>query len=168
MSGGAGTLPTLVLETSTVGHEGPRETGETDGGGGKAGDQHNDEEDCSGWRRDPSTPVPETTLVFPECQHKTREMGGGREEAWPGVGIYERKEVAKTGEQVASGKEEEVGIRPDRKRTRSGMRLERKKIRLEFRPTRKKKGAEADRPGPTRKRANRTGTRSSQTDPDKD
>ena len=36
-SDGAGTLPTPVLETSAVGHESPRETGETEGSGGKAG-----------------------------------------------------------------------------------------------------------------------------------
>ena len=37
-SGGAATFPTLILETSVVGHESPREPGETDGGGGKASD----------------------------------------------------------------------------------------------------------------------------------
>ena len=79
-------------------------------GGGKAGDQHDDEDDCSGSRQDPSTPVPETTAFVPECQYKTREMGGGCEEAWPGVGIYERKQVAKTGEEAERGKQEGVGI----------------------------------------------------------
>ena len=49
-------------------------------------------------------------MVVPECQHQTGEMGGGCEEAWPGVGEYERKEVAKTSEEAESGKEEGVGI----------------------------------------------------------
>mgnify|MGYP000111307983 FL=1 len=44
-----------------------------------------------------------------QCQHKTGEMGGGREEAWPGAGIY-KKEVTKTGEEAGSGKEKGVGI----------------------------------------------------------
>ena len=56
---------------------------------------------------------------MPECQHKTREMGGGREEEWPGAGIYKKKEVTKTGEEVESNNEEGVGIRPNRKTTRS-------------------------------------------------
>ena len=86
-SGGTGTLPTPVLETLMVGHEGPRETEKTDGGGGKAGNRDENEDDCTGWRRDPSTLVLKTTAVVPECQHKTGKMGGGREEAWPKAGI---------------------------------------------------------------------------------
>ena len=49
-TGGVKILPTPILVTSTVGHEGPHETGETDGGGKKVGDQDDDEEDCSGRR----------------------------------------------------------------------------------------------------------------------
>ena len=31
-------------------------------------------------------------VVAPECGHKTREMGGGREDARPRAGAYERTE----------------------------------------------------------------------------
>ena len=65
-SGGVGTIPIPVLKTSEVGHEGPRETRETEGGGGKAGDQNEDEEDFNGHRRDPLILVPTTTTVVPE------------------------------------------------------------------------------------------------------
>ena len=46
-TGGVEILPTPVLATSMVGHEGPHETGETDGGGKKVGDQDDDEEGSS-------------------------------------------------------------------------------------------------------------------------
>ena len=63
---------------------------ETDGGGGKAGNQNGEEEVRSGRRRDPSTPGPETSAVASERGHKTGEMGGGREDEMPGVGEREK------------------------------------------------------------------------------
>ena len=82
-SNGAATLHPPALEAPAVGPSAdvrPRATG---GSGGKAGNQDDDEgndEDCGGWRQDSSIPGPETTAVVPECQRKTGEMRGGREE----------------------------------------------------------------------------------------
>ena len=73
------------------------------GGGGKAGNLIDEEKDRSGRRRDSSTPRPETTVVAAECGHKTREMGGGCEDARPGAGANE-----KTGEEARSHNEEGV------------------------------------------------------------
>ena len=84
-------------------------------------------------RRDPSIPGPETTAVAPECGYKTREMGGGREDARPRAGEYGRTEG-----EGGSGNEERVGNRPNRK-------VKREKI-----------GAGAGEPGPTRRRAGKT------------
>ena len=92
---------------------GPRETEETDDGGGKAGNRDEEEEDCSGRRRDPSTPTPETTVVAPKCQHKTGEMGSGREDVRPRAGMCKKTEG-----EVRSGNKETVVNRPDRKATR--------------------------------------------------
>jgi hypothetical protein len=64
----------------------------TDDGGAKVGNRNYEEEDRSGQKRDPSTPGPDTTAVVPECQHKTGEMGGDREEAWPRMGMHEKTE----------------------------------------------------------------------------
>ena len=58
-----------------------------------------------------------------------------------------------TGEEAGSGKEEGVGIRTDRKKTRSVIRLEWKTIRAELWPTWKNKGAGANRLGPIQERA---------------
>jgi hypothetical protein len=136
-SGGAATLHTSVLGT-TAAHPSARVRPRvTDDGGGKAGNRNYEEEDRSGRRRDPSTPGLETTAVAPEYGHKTREMGGGCEEVWPGMGMHE-----KTEEKARNSKEERVGNRPDRKMNRSVIRLD----------MRKKKGAGADRPSPTGKR----------------
>ena len=138
-SGGSGTLSTPVLESPVAGPRADVRPRVADGGRGKEGDRNNEEneETSSERRRGSSTPSPETTAVAPECGHKTGEMSGGREDARPGAGAY-----GKTGEEAGSKHEEGVGIRPDRKMTRSMIRLERKK-----------KGAGADRPSPTRKRA---------------
>ena len=144
-SGGVGTLPTPVLETPAVGHEGPRETGETNGGDGKACNRNDEDEDRSGQRQDPSTPGPETTAVVPECQHKTGEMRGGREEVWPGESTYEEDAGPGMGVyegsdgKARSGKEERVADRPDRKTKR------------------KKSEAGAGQPGPNRRKPTRPG-----------
>ena len=53
---------------------------EKNGGGGKAGNRNDKEEVRSGWRRDPSTPGPETSAVASERGHKTEETAGGGEE----------------------------------------------------------------------------------------
>ena len=123
----------------------PRATG---GGGGKVGNQDDDEgndEDCGGWRQDSSTPGPETTAVVPECQRKTGEMRGGREEVWPGESTYEEDAGPGMGVyegsdgKARSGKEERVGDRPDRKTKR------------------KKSEAGAGQPGPNRRKPTRPG-----------
>ena len=96
-SDGIGTFPTPILETLAAGPKSPRETGETEGGGNKAGsrdDDTNNVETSSGRRRDPSTQVPETLAVAPERQHRTGEMGGGREEMWPEGSIHGGKDMA--------------------------------------------------------------------------
>ena len=78
MSDVAETSSTPVLDTSTVGPESPRETGQTEGNGSKEGSRNDDkdsEETNSGRTQDPLTPVSETSAVAPERQHKTGEMG---------------------------------------------------------------------------------------------
>ena len=68
-------------------------------------------------------------MVVPECQHKTGEMCGGREEvwprestyeedAWPGMSVYEGSDG-----KARSGKEERVGTDPTGRR--SGRRVKR-------------------------------------------
>ena len=81
------------------------------------------------------TPRPETTAVALECGHKTREMGAGRDEVWPGAGTYEedarpRTSISKgTEEEAGSGNEERVGNQPDRKTNWSVIRHDRKTTR---------------------------------------
>ena len=79
----------------------------TDGGGGKAGDRNENEED-------PSTLGPETSAVV--YQHETGEMGGGCKDARPGVGTCVRTE-----REARSGKEERVWNQLDRKMNQSIM-----------------------------------------------
>ena len=88
-SGGAGSLPTPILEAPMAGPSAGMRLSATGGDGGKAGIRNDDDEDWCGRRQDPSTPGPETTAVVPECRHKTVEKGGGHEEAWPGESTCE-------------------------------------------------------------------------------
>jgi hypothetical protein len=108
----------------------------TDGGGGKAGDHERDmgegaeqatlsacgkrtaveeadcyggyEDDRSGQREDPSTPGPETSAVARGCGRKTREKGGGHEEARPGMGTDGRT-GGKAGSRDREGRTEDTG-----------------------------------------------------------
>ena len=64
-----------VLETSAVAPVCQRETGETEGGGGKT-KAHQEEEEDRG-RKDIPTLVLETSAVAPVCQRETEEMKGG-------------------------------------------------------------------------------------------
>ena len=143
-SGGVGTLPTPVQETPASGPRAGVRPRVTDGGGGKVGnrdDDKNNDEDCSGRRQDPLTPGPETSAVMPECQRKTREMGGGHEEAWPGESTHEEDAGPRMGVyegsdgEAQSGNKERVGNQPDQKMVR------------------KNNGAGAGKPGPNRRRA---------------
>ena len=77
------TFHTPVLETPATGPRAGVRPRETDGGSGKAGNRNDEEEVRSGRRRDPLTPGPETSAVVPERGHKTREMGGVREDERP-------------------------------------------------------------------------------------
>ena len=69
------TFPTSILETSAVATECQRETGETEGGGGKTKAHHEEEEDRG--RKNIPTPVLETSAVAPVCQRETGETEGG-------------------------------------------------------------------------------------------
>ena len=69
------TFSTLVLESSAVAPVCKRETGETEGGGGKTKAQHEGQEDRG--RKGIPTPVLETSAVAPVCQRETRETKGG-------------------------------------------------------------------------------------------
>jgi hypothetical protein len=137
-SGNAATLHTSVLGTTAAGPNARMRPRVTDDGDGKAGNRNYEEEHRSGRKRDPLTPGPETTAVVPECQPKTGELGGGREEAWPGMGMH-----AKTEGEARNSKEERVRNQPDREMTWSVIRFD----------MRKKKGAGADRPSLTWKKA---------------
>ena len=93
-SEGAATFPTPLRETSAAGSESPSEPGDSEGGGGKAGDLDNNKsftERSKRRRRESPTPVPETSAVAPERQHKTEEMGGGREETRLTTSIHGRR-----------------------------------------------------------------------------
>ena len=95
-------------------HESQRETGDTEGGSGKAKDQANKDNDneAVGPRRDLPTPVLEASAVVPESQHETGEIEGGGEEMRVEADTYEG-DVAD--EEAESGKEGRVGNRSDRK-----------------------------------------------------
>ena len=139
-SGGAGSLPTPILEAPMAGPSAGMRLSATGGDGGKAGNG-NEKEDWSGRRQDPLTPGPETSAVVLECQRETGEMGGDREEVRPGESAYE-DEYAGPGMGVyggsdgedRSGNEERVGNRPDRNTAR------------------KKKRVRAGEPGPNRRK----------------
>ena len=74
-SDGVETFPTPILETSAVGPESPRETRETEGGGGKACNRQDDKEN-DGAGTFP-TPILETSAVGPESPCETGETEGG-------------------------------------------------------------------------------------------
>ena len=69
------TFLTPDLETSAVAPLCQRETGETEGGGGKTKAHHEEEEDRG--RKDFPTPILETSAVAPLCQRETGETEGG-------------------------------------------------------------------------------------------
>ena len=66
---GTKTILAPVPEALAVGPQSRRETGETEGGGGKAKDV--DDETEEGGREDPSTPIPDTSAVRPKSRRET-------------------------------------------------------------------------------------------------
>ena len=74
---GVGTFPTPILETSAIGHESPREPGETEDGG--AGNQDNNQEN-DGVGTFP-TPILKTLAVGHEIPREPGETEGGSDKA---------------------------------------------------------------------------------------
>ena len=74
-SDGVGTIPTTILETSAVGPDSPRETGETEGGSGKAAYRDEDKEHDD--VRTFPTRIIETLATDPESPRETGETEGG-------------------------------------------------------------------------------------------
>ena len=116
-SGGPATLHASFLEPTAAGPSARMRPMVTGGGGGKAGYQDDDEgndEDCGGRRQGSSTPGPETTAVVPECQRKTGEMRGGREEVWPRESTYEDDAGPRMGVSEGSNGDARCGKTDDR------------------------------------------------------